>query len=85
MTEFLRTFIISDRYLHGYTIKVDIRYIDNISDLEKNLKNSINQFINENNLIIIKENTIIENYHIHDVNFEEILTNNKNYYICNHN
>lgn len=80
----MRKFIVSDKYLQGYEIIIDIRYIANKMELESFLKKTIHKFITENKLVNIKENTNIDNYHIHHTNIEEILTKNKTYYICSH-
>ncbi len=84
---FERTFEVSNEYLQGYTIILDIRHYENIQQIENELKNKIWNFIVDNNLVNIRENIKIDCFHIHDVSFEHILVNDENnmhFWICSH-
>lgn len=84
---FERTFEVSNEYLQGYTIKLDIRHYETVQQIETELKNLIWNFVVENNLTIIGDKIKIECFHIHDVSFEEIMVNDQNnthFWICSH-
>jgi len=86
----LREFIISEKTFWGYKTTIDLDEIDSLDEIVKAIIDKLRKVLIENNLVVLRETLDGErgyphlHWHIHDSSFEEILTTNKEIYICSH-
>lgn len=82
----LKTFVISDELLQGYTLVADVQLFDSIKELMIYVKEKIKALFITNNLLILAKKVDNMNLHIHDCKFITEIENNPNsiIYICTH-
>lgn len=84
----LRKFQISCPVFWGFNRFIDIERFNNVQDIITHFLDNCEEFWKENNLIDLYEffKTIKNNYHIHDITFENLLESNSDhvFYICRH-
>ena len=71
----------------GFTRQIDVNAFNTKDEIIKHILDALRIKLVENDLRVLIEK--LDNtraiYHIHDYNFDYILTNDQEYYICNHN
>ena len=82
MGEYIREFKISSKIFGGFTIRSDIRYISNNEEIGKLVKTELLKVLNGFNLTELQEICNKKEFHIHGVNFEDILLKKDTVYIC---
>lgn len=82
----LKTFVISDELLQGYTLVVDVLLFDSVKALMIYVKEKVKALFIINNLHILANKVDNMNFHIHDCKFLTEIENNPNsiIYICTH-
>ena len=74
----------SSHLFEGFEIDIDIRYFDNFDDIIKFFKIKLNNILKNNNLNKLLEISEKSNWHIHSTDFNEVLLNNIDIYLCDH-
>ena len=71
----------------GFTHELDVNAFNTKQEIINHVTDNLKNKLQENNLYILIEklNNIRDRYHIHDYSFDDLLTKNQEYYICNHN
>ena len=84
MNNYLREFEASSETFGGYKVYIDIITVDSIQEICDKYTKDLNDMLKKNNLINLIEKLKSIKFHIHTSSFEDILTNNIKYYICDH-
>ena len=84
MSDYLRKCVASSELFSGFTVEIDIRYIENIDDIITYFKNQLNDVLKKNNLLNLIDKLKFNDFHIHSHNLNEILLNKDIIYICDH-
>tara|TARA_B100000035_G_C20988550_1_gene549038 strand:- start:843 stop:1115 length:273 start_codon:yes stop_codon:yes gene_type:complete len=84
MGDYVRKCVASSELFSGFTVEIDIRYIDNIGEIINYFKKQLFDVLKKNNLLNLIDKLKITNFHIHTHNLNEILLNKEIIYICDH-
>ena len=84
MSEYLRKCVASSDIFSGFTINIDVRYIDNENDIINYFKKKLTDVLKKNNLLNLIDKLNNSNFHIHTHNLTEILISKDIIYICDH-
>ena len=81
-----RTFEASCETFSGFQVNINITKIDTIDDIIKIFTKKLENVLELNNLVILKEKLNVTKFHIHMTTIEEIFLSSKEdtLYICNH-
>lgn len=71
----------------GFNCEVDVNAFNTKQEIINHVLDNLKNKLLENNLHILIEKlkSLRILYHIHDFSFDDILTKDQEYYICNHN
>ena len=71
----------------GFSCEIDVNAFNTKHEIINHVLNNLANKLSENGLYILtaKLNNLRDLYHIHNFSFDDILTRDQEYYICNHN
>lgn len=86
LTPILRRFTLSCEIFSGFTQELDVSKINTIQEVINHVLMRLRGVLRENHLedLQTKLNHMWNAYHIHDYDIYNILTEERDYYICNH-
>ena len=78
---------ISCEFFGGFTTQIDLNYMDRKEDICEQVKRTLITTLQINNLLSLADRAGKISFHIHDLDFGQILMmqSNEKIWICNHN
>ena len=79
-----RKFQLSCKYFSGFVCTVDLDKHQNMDSVIKEVKDKLGSVLRHNNLKSLLKHLHNAHYHHHNYTFDDTLTTQKTFFICNH-